>query len=238
MQDHDGELDVLTRRELRSPRAAAIAGIVYSLLTFTAMILTHNTASVQPQEVTRENIDRWAGTFSLVLTLVPFAGIAFLWFTGVIRDRLREREDRFFATIFFGSGIIYVLLLFLWGAILGTILRLTSMEQFGEDVLFSNGVVTYALILMTEINGNFSLRMAGVYMSAVGTIWSRTELMPRWLILLTYLLALGFLVAADRFREARFIFPAWVLIISIYILILNYRIADRHKKGQEVEKTG
>ena len=238
MPDQEGELNALTRRELRSPRAAAIAGIVYSLLTFTAMILTQNTASVQPQEVTRENIFRWASTLSLVLTLVPFAGIAFLWFTGVIRDRLRDREDRFFATIFFGSGIIYVLLLFLWGAILGTILRLTAMEQFGDDVLFSSGVVTYALILMNEINGNFALRMAGVYMSAVGTIWNRTKLMPRWLILLTYLLALGFLVAADRFREARYIFPAWVLIISIYILILNYRSADTQKKGQEVEKTG
>ena len=76
---------------------------------------------------------------------------------------------------------------------------------------------------MNEINGNFALRVAGVYMTAVGTLWNRTRLMPRWLTLITYILAFGFLVAVERFREARFIFPAWVLIVSVYSLILNYR---------------
>jgi hypothetical protein len=41
----------------------------------------------------------------LALNLVPFAGIAFLWFIGVLRDRLGELEDRFFATVFLGSGL-------------------------------------------------------------------------------------------------------------------------------------
>jgi hypothetical protein len=45
----------------------------------------------------------------------------------------------------------------------------------------------------------------------------------RWLVIITYLLALGFLLAANQFREARFIFPAWVLVVSLRILILNYR---------------
>lgn len=33
------------------------------------------------------------------------AGIAFLWFIGVIRDRSGAHEDRFFATVFLGSGL-------------------------------------------------------------------------------------------------------------------------------------
>jgi hypothetical protein len=33
------------------------------------------------------------------LNLIPFAGIAFLWFIGVIRDRIGAHEDRFFATV-------------------------------------------------------------------------------------------------------------------------------------------
>jgi hypothetical protein len=190
------ELEELTRREIRSPRTAAIAGIFYSILIFTVMILTRRAANVQPEQVTREYLETWSGTFSLVLLLVPFAGIAFLWFTGVIRDRLRDREDRFFATIFFGSGIIYVLLIFLWGAILGTIMRMASLEARGVFKIFSTDVLTFGLILMNEINGNFALRMAGVYMSAVGTMWNRTKLMPRWLTLVTYILSLAFMLAA------------------------------------------
>ena len=46
------------------------------------------------------------------LYLVPFAGIAFLWFIGVVRDRIGEREDKFFATVFFGSGLLFVAMLF------------------------------------------------------------------------------------------------------------------------------
>ena len=222
------ELEELTRREIRSPRTAAIAGIFYSILIFTVMILTRRAANVQPEQVTREYLETWSGTFSLVLLLVPFAGIAFLWFTGVIRDRLRDREDRFFATIFFGSGIIYVLLIFLWGAILGTIMRMASLETRGVIQIFSTDVLTFGLILMNEINGNFALRMAGVYMSAVGTMWNRTKLMPRWLTLVTYILSFAFMLAAERIKEARLIFPAWVLVVSVYTLVLNYR--SRHEE--------
>jgi len=43
---------------------------------------------------------------------LPFAGIAFLWFIGVLRDRLGELEDRFFATVFLGSGLLFLAMLF------------------------------------------------------------------------------------------------------------------------------
>jgi hypothetical protein len=43
---------------------------------------------------------------ALAVNQVPFAGIAFLWFIGMLRDRLGEFEDRFFATVFFGSGLL------------------------------------------------------------------------------------------------------------------------------------
>ncbi len=53
------------------------------------------------------------------LNLVPFAGIAFLWFIGVLRDRIGEREDRFFATVFLGSGLLFVAMMFVAVAVAG-----------------------------------------------------------------------------------------------------------------------
>jgi len=47
--------------------------------------------------------------------------------------------------------------------------------------------------------------------------------MPRWLTIITTIVALGFLFFAGSVREARYIFPAWVFLISVYILVLNYR---------------
>jgi MFS family permease len=214
------ETGSLVRREVRSPRSAAIAGIVYSLLMLTIMTVTSSVVRVRPEDVTREWLETWFSTASLVLALVPFVGIAFLWFTGVIRDRLGHREDRFFATIFFGSGIIQVLLLFLWGAVFGAILGTRAVT--GVSVA-GNYMYVFAFVLMNEIIGNYGLRMAGVYMTAIATLWTRTAAMPRWLIIVTYILALGFLVGAPRIREARFIFPVWVLVVSVYVLVMNYR---------------
>ena len=47
--------------------------------------------------------------------------------------------------------------------------------------------------------------------------------MPRWLSIVTYVVALSFLLFAGALREARFLFPVWVFVVSIYILVVNYR---------------
>jgi len=70
-------------------------------------------------------------------------------------------------------------------------------------------------------------------MTAIGTLWTKTGLMPRWFTILTYVLALGFLAAAERIREARFIFPGWVFVVSVYVLVTNYR--RTHDQEDEVE---
>jgi hypothetical protein len=152
--------------------------------------------------------------------LVPFSGIAFLWFTGVIRDRLGDREDRFFATVFLGSGILYVGMGFVWAATLGAIFGSYALTTYN---LVDSDVFVFGFAFINEIVGNYTLRMAGVYMMAISTLWTRTGLMPRWFTILTYILALGFLVAAERIREARFSFPLWVLGVSVYVLVTNYR---------------
>ena len=58
------------------------------------------------------------------LELIPYAGIAFLWFIGVIRSRLGQREDKLFATAFPGSGLLFVGLLFAAAATIGALLAL------------------------------------------------------------------------------------------------------------------
>ena len=222
------ETERLVRRELRSPRSAAIAGIVYSFLMTIGMALAYSVTRARPEDITKDWLETWSATASLVLTLVPFAGIAFLWFTGVIRDRLGGHEDRLFATIFLSSGIITVVLFFIWAAIFGAIMSTTALAAVG---LADDDIYIFGFALMNQIIGNYTLRMAGVYMIAIGTLWARSGAMPRWLTIVTYILALGYLLAAGWAREARFIFPAWVFVVSVYVLILNYR----RTHGQEPE---
>lgn len=219
-------------RRIKSPRSAAIAGIAYALLMITGMILTASISRTKPENITRDTLESWSSTATIVLTLIPFAGIAFLWFTGVIRDRLGEMEDQFFTTIFLTSGTIQVVLLFLWGAVFGAMMGTRAIATVG---LVDEDMYVFGFALMNEIIGNYILRMAGVYMSAINTLWTKTGLMPRWLTIGTYILALGFLLAAERIREARYLFPAWVFVVSIYILILNYRRTHDHESADILE---
>jgi hypothetical protein len=214
------ETERLVRREVRSPRSAAIAGILFSLLTAASMILLYNSVTASPTDIGSDWLETWSGPASVVLVLVPFAGIAFLWFTGVIRDLVGDREDRFFATVFLGSGIILVVMMFVWAATVGTIFGTYAVAA---DVLVDNDIYIYGSVFMNQIIGNYFLRMAGVYMLSIGTLWTRTDVVPRWLVIVTYVVAVGFLLFASATRAARFVFPAWVFLVSVYILIMNYR---------------
>jgi hypothetical protein len=97
---------------LKTPRAAAIAGILFALLDGASLILIRLSV---PPDVAAEGA--WLATngarVALALNMAPFAGIAFLWFIGVIRDRVGDLEDRFFSSVFFGSGLLFLALVLL-----------------------------------------------------------------------------------------------------------------------------
>jgi hypothetical protein len=115
------ENEALSRTNLKTPKAAAIAGMVFSLLTITAFWLIFVSVPADPREP-GSWLSASSNTIALGLNLLPFAGIAFLWFIGVLRDRLGQLEDRFFATVFFGSGLLFLGMLFTAAALVGAIL--------------------------------------------------------------------------------------------------------------------
>ncbi len=207
------------QQQFRSPPSAAVAGILFSLLLATGMILI--TPTGPPADLNAEEVEAWVARISFGLGLSPFTGIAFLWFTGVIRDLIGEREDQLFATVFLGSGIIFVVLLFIWAASFAAIIHVYRVTG-PTTALIENEVFVFAFAFIEEIL-SYALRMAGVYMLSIGTLWTRTAVMPRWLTILTYIVALGFLFSAGTINGLRYLFPAWVLIVSVYTLIANYR---------------
>ena len=119
------ENGALTRARLKTPKAAAIAGIVFSFSMFAIFWLLRRSIPADPLET-----GTWLGAetrpIELALNLVPVAGVAFLWFIGVLRDRLGQQEDRFFATVFFGSALLFLAMLFAAAAVIGAVTLLAS----------------------------------------------------------------------------------------------------------------
>ncbi|WP_416672964.1 hypothetical protein [Egbenema bharatensis] len=209
------------RARLRAPKAAAIAGIVFSvLLMISIALILNSTASVLGDAGTSFLANK---NTLLALNLVPFAGIAFLWFIGAVRDRLGEREDQFFATVFFGSGLLFLAMLFTASAVAGSLLLLDDNVSNPSIVLtyYNLGRTVTRIVLNT-----YGIRMAGVFMISICTLFLRSRVVPGWMALLGYGLAALMLLrigSIDRLGWVFMLFPLWVLLISVYILIDNYR---------------
>jgi hypothetical protein len=208
-------------RRLTTPRAAAVVGILFSLLFSTSLVLLRSAIPEDPA-AGMDWIQAGASQIALALKLMPFAGIAFIWFIGVMRDRMGEYEDRFFSAVFYGSGLLFLGMVFVSTAIAGGIL---ATARFIEDATLQSQALYFGRAVMFQISNIYALRMAGVFMISLGTIWWRTGLMPRWLALITYLLAVTLLLVISHSLWITLIFPAWVAVIDVYALLANRKQA-------------
>ncbi|WP_404387098.1 hypothetical protein [Humibacillus xanthopallidus] len=208
-----------TLRRLDTPRSAALAGVAFALLFSTSLALLR---SVTPEDpfVVASWTEGAGGRVRVALALVPFAGIAFLWFIGVLRDQFGELEDRFFASVFLGSGLLFLAMVFVSMALAGALLAGVSA---GRESVFSSDTVAFGRATMLQVGNVYALRMAAVFMISLGTIWLRTGLMPRWVSVATYALAAVLLFVISLSLWVALVFPAWVLAVSLLILVRSRR---------------
>jgi hypothetical protein len=203
-------------RELRTPRSAAVAGIIFAVILATVIALIHSAIPSSGDTTSWISDPGRRHAVSIALGLIPFAGIAFLWFIGVIRTRLGALEDKLFATVFLGSGLLFVALLFSAAAVLGSVLRLYESPPSA-----SPETVRWAQMLVVELLGTFGARMAAVFILSVTTVGHRVGVNPRWLTVFGYLSALVLLVSPPLPRWGQLLFPAWVLALSITIWVAS-----------------
>ncbi len=158
---------------------------------------------------------------SVVLALVPIAGIAFLWFIGVIRGHLGEAEDRFFATVFLGSGLLFIAMLLACAATASGV-----VDYFGQGVPASSSGSWEVGLFVSRAFLETSIRLAAIFVLATTTTALRARRAPRWLAGIGYASGLVLLVFASFSPLLFYVFPAWVLTISIYILVVGIRTRD------------
>ncbi len=209
---------------LRTPRAAAVAGIVFSVLLVIIFWVFRSAVPADPLDPGTWLADG-SRSVALALNLIPFAGIAFLWFIGVLRDRLGRMEDRFFATVFLGSGLLFLATLFVAATIVGALLLIApSIETTGTSPAptFRFGrAVAYILFNV------YAIKMAGVFMISTSTVVIYTGIAPRWMAGIGYALAALVLLGSFYVSWSIMVLPVWVLLLSVHILIDNLRGRDR-----------
>lgn len=213
---------------LSTPRAAAIAGVLFGLLFGAALILIR-TALPEGAQAGSQWLLAGSKNIRIAAIIMPFAGIAFLWFIGVVRDGFGRLEDRFFSTVFIGSGLLFLAMMFVT---MGVGAGLEATNHLIVDQGAQTEVATFGQMVLLAVSKTYALRMAAVFMISLATIWLRTGLMPRWLVGVTYLVAVGLIVASDVTMWLALAFPIWVIIVSV-LLLMRAGAIDADRDGPE-----
>lgn len=211
--------DKLIRSRLKTPKAAAIAGIVFSALFIAAFSLLRIFVPSDPFE-SGEWLRANSNTVIFALNLIPFAGIAFLWFVGALRDRLGDLEDRFFSTVFLGSSLLFLATLFTSAAAIGAIILAFAADSSNP---VNSASFHFARTLAYNVANIYMVKMAGVFMISTSTVVVYTEIAPRWVAFLGFALALLLLFGSAYFPWIFVAFPFWVFLISGCLLVDKYR---------------
>ena len=214
---------------LMPPRAAAVAGVLFSVLLGVSLVIIRlavppyqSDAGAWLNDAGRRNAVRFA------VQLVPFAGIAFLWFIGVLRNRLGALEDQFFATVFLGSGLLFVASLFASAAFSGAI-----VEAVGAGRLQSGDEAYYlARMIVGRFVNVFMIKMAGVFTMSTSTIILRTGILPRWVAFLGFACAVVLLAAITNWPWIALLFPFWMLVLSSRILLVEFHPGARRSAAR------
>ena len=212
------ENGAVAHAHLKTPRAAAIAGIVFSLLMFAIFWLLRRSIPADPLEPgTWLVADK--RTIELALNLVPVAGVAFLWFVGVLRDRLGQHEDRFFSTVFFGSALLFLAMLFVAAAAIGAITLIASTA--GPNDQINSDTFRFARATVFIIANVYASKMTAVFMFSTSTVVIYTGIAPRWIAYIGFLMAMTVLIGGHYIGWSLAVLPVWVLMISVHILMDN-----------------
>jgi hypothetical protein len=206
-------------RALAPPTAAALAGVIFSVLMGVGLVIVRLAVPdyrTDPGEWLTDPFRRHAVRFAI--QLVPFAGIAFLWFIGVIRNRLGEFEDQFFATVFIGSGLLFVASLFASAGLSGALLE--TMTNSPGALLNSDAYRLVRQLIGSFLNV-FAIKMAGVFVISTSTIVLRTEILPRWVAYSGFACACVLLLIITNWPWIALLFPFWILLVSTLILLTD-----------------
>jgi len=229
-------LDAITQRlavnqPLAVRRAAmrtAALGIAYSVLyLFTVLFIKSRLPPIgaSDQEVISfysDSNERRAILFA-GLYLVPFTGIAFIWFIVTLRmwvTASASRENVLFSNVQLVSGIIFTALFFVAGASMSVTAATVELSDGPIDPLVARQFPQYGSMILLV----FAMRMAAMFVLATSTITRTTGILPKWFAYLSIVMALGLLLSVSLSPWLVIVFPTWVLVCCAMLLDRARRI--------------
>lgn len=208
-------------RQALSHVGASLEGLAAAFLMTASISLIERQPGVGTAVDTADRDLSWyadqgnRSTVEFGLSLGVLGMVSLLWFIAVIRRRLAEREDKFYATVFLGSGIVF--------AILATTAAVcaaapTLIVRFGGAESLDDSTVALAHGLWFGLWGIAASRFAGVFMMVTSALALRFGALPVWLGRLGQVLGLLLIITGAFAGPLDFLFSAWLALVSITLL--------------------
>ena len=125
-------------------------------------------------------------------------------------------EDRFFATVFLGSGLLYIAMIFMSGAMAGGLIRVLLLAP---ESLIHTGAYLFGRAEVYQTMNVYGSKMAGVFMSSTSTILLRTLIVPRWIAFVGYALGTMLVLSVGLTVWVSLVFPLWLFLVSAALLL-------------------
>lgn len=201
-------------------------GIAHAVLFLVSFVLL---SGVPGAEASTQEIKDFYGSAQsrrLVLVglyLMPFAGIAFIWFIVALRmwiDGTARRVNILMSNIQLVTGIVYVTLFFAAAA---------SLSVLATSVEFADGDIDPVTARQFPVFGNalltiFALRMVAMFVFTTSTIGRTSGVLPSWFARGGYVVGMFLLLTASLQPWFVFVFPVWMLVLSTILLSRARRI--------------
>ena len=204
-------------------RKAGWSGVVFAVLLVLGMVLVATTPKLGASDADYAAFYSGGGAETLTvvgLYVIPFAGIACLWHMITMRTLLQVHRPTSWAEIphwlHLAASVIFVCMLFVSTAAVGAVALLTKFSDAplpGPDVARALSSVGYTLLFV------YGVRAAGMYMITTTGLAKSAGVLPRPLVVVSYVVAALLLVSTTFHPAILLVFPAWVLMVSIVLLV-------------------
>jgi hypothetical protein len=203
-------------------RKSALSGIAFAVLFVVALVLVHRTPGLAVPDSDYTNFYRDNNGGDLVtagLYIVPFAGIAFLWYVAATRTLVltpTNTASDIPRWLQLGSGVVFVAMLFVGTALVGAVSLLTVFSSTPlppPDVARALSSAGYGVVFV------YGVRAAGMFLITTTTLARSGGLLSTWLAIVSYV-AGAFLLISTTFHPAvLLVFPGWVVLMSVVALV-------------------
>ena len=222
--DHEAEQPGRSLR--RAAMLTAGLGAAHAVLFIVALLLLADAPG--PTADDQELIEYYSSEGSRRVTLaglyvMPFAGIAFVWFIVALRMWISasgRREDALFSNVQLVSGILYTALFLVSAAASAAIAAATEFTDAEIDPAFARQFNQYGDTILFV----FAMRMAAMFVFTTSTIARHAKILPTWFLRVGYAVGLFLLLSASFYRALSLVFPVWLLCLAVLLMLRARRI--------------